>query len=114
MDERVDMIEEAVAEFDNVKVDAFEGLLTNYVKQQDAQVIVRGLRVVSDFEAEFQMASMNRKLAPDIETIFMMTRNKYIYLSSSIIKEVSDFGGCIEDLVPEHVIPRLHKKIGGE
>ncbi|SJZ30266.1 pantetheine-phosphate adenylyltransferase [Selenihalanaerobacter shriftii] len=111
MEERVEIIEEAVEEFDNVKVDAFEGLLTDYIKHQNAQVIVRGLRAVSDFETEFQMASMNKKLEPDVETIFMMTRNKYAYLSSSIIKEVANFGGCIEDLVPEHVIPKLMDKI---
>jgi len=113
MKERVEIITEAVADFENVEVDSFEGLLTDYIKQQKAQVIVRGLRAVSDFETEFQMASMNKKLEPEVETIFMMTNNKYAYLSSSIIKEVSNFGGCIEDLVPEHVISRLKKKIGG-
>ncbi|KXS39612.1 MULTISPECIES: pantetheine-phosphate adenylyltransferase [unclassified Candidatus Frackibacter] len=113
MEERVEIITEAVADFENVEVDSFEGLLTDYIKQQKAQVIVRGLRAVSDFETEFQMASMNKKLEPEVETIFMMTNNKYAYLSSSIIKEVSNFGGCIEDLVPEHVISRLKKKIGG-
>lgn len=114
MEERVEMIEEAVADYDDVRVDSFEGLLTDYVKQQEAQVIVRGLRAVSDFETEFQMASMNKKLEPEVETIFMMTRNKYIYLSSSLLKEVSSFGGCIKDLVPENVIPKLQEKIGGE
>ncbi|MBM7623329.1 pantetheine-phosphate adenylyltransferase [Sporohalobacter salinus] len=112
--ERVEMIEEATSDYESIEVDAFDGLLIDYIKQQEAGIIVRGLRAVSDFEAEFQMASMNKKLDSDIETIFMMTKNKYVYLSSSIIREVSELGGCIEGLVPENVIPRLREEIGGE
>ncbi|MGM0472181.1 MAG: pantetheine-phosphate adenylyltransferase [Bacillota bacterium] len=113
LDERVEMLEESVAEFDNVEVDAFEGLLINYMQQQEAEIIVRGLRAVSDFESEFQMASMNKKLDDEVETIFMMTKNKYVFLSSSIIREVSQFNGCVEGLVPEHVVDKLEEKLGG-
>lgn len=113
-EERVQMIEEAIADYEKIEVDAFDGLLIDYIREQKAEIIVRGLRAVSDFEAEFQMASMNKKLDSDIETIFMMTKNQYVYLSSSIIREVSELGGCIEGLVPENVIPKLREKIGGE
>ncbi|ADL12927.1 pantetheine-phosphate adenylyltransferase [Acetohalobium arabaticum] len=113
-EERVQMIEEAIVDYEEIEVDAFDGLLIDYIREQKAEIIVRGLRAVSDFEAEFQMASMNKKLDSDIETIFMMTKNQYVYLSSSIIREVSELGGCIEGLVPENVIPKLREKIGGE
>ena len=111
MGQRVEMLKEAVGDYENVVVDSFKGLLTNYVKQSGAEIIVRGLRAVSDFESEFQMASMNKKLAPEIETIFMMTSTEYAYLSSSTVKEVASFGGCIKTLVPENVIPRLMDKL---
>ena len=113
MEERVEMLEEAVAGFENVEVDAFEGLLTNYARQKGAQVIVRGLRAVSDFETEFQMASMNNKLDSGVETIFMMTNNRYAYLSSSIVKEVAEFGGCVQGLVPDNVVAKLEERLGG-
>ncbi|OCL25976.1 pantetheine-phosphate adenylyltransferase [Orenia metallireducens] len=114
MEERMEMLAEAVQDFDGVEVDGFEGLLIDYINNQKAGVIIRGLRAVSDFEAEFQMASMNKKLAPDIETLFMMTSTEYAYLSSSSIKEVASFGGCIEGLVPDHVIKRLIKRLKEE
>ncbi len=114
MDQRVEMLKEAVESYDKVEVDSFKGLLTNYVKESGAEIIVRGLRAVSDFESEFQMASMNKKLAPEIETVFMMTSTEYAYLSSSTIKEVASFGGCIKTLVPEHVIPKLMDKLQEE
>ncbi|GAB6098524.1 pantetheine-phosphate adenylyltransferase [Halanaerocella petrolearia] len=113
-EERVEILEEAVQNFYNVEVDSFAGLLTQYLKQNDGDVIIRGLRAVSDFESEFQMASMNKKLAPEIETLFMMTNTKYAYLSSSAVKEVASFGGCIEELVPQHVIDQLIKRLKEE
>jgi len=83
----------------------------DYLKKSDAKIIIKGLRAVSDFEYEFQMALMNRKLAPDIETIFLMTSSKNSYLSSSIVKEVAKFGGCIEGLVPELIRKAIIQKL---
>ncbi|GAB6139094.1 pantetheine-phosphate adenylyltransferase [Halanaerobaculum tunisiense] len=110
-EERVEMLEEILSDFDNVEVDAFAGLLTQYLKQHDGDVIIRGLRAVSDFESEFQMASMNKKLAPELETLFMMTNTEYAYLSSSSVKEVATFGGCVEKLIPEDIIDKLFKRL---
>lgn len=101
LEERLEMIKQVTAEYDNVVVDSFSGLLVNYLKEKNASVIIRGLRAVSDFEYEFQMALMNHKLSKDIETLFMMTSAKYQYLSSSIVKEVGRHGGCLDGLVPE-------------
>ena len=81
------------------------------MKEEDAKVIIKGLRAVSDFEYEFQMALMNNKLDPDIETLFMMTNAKYSYLSSSAIKQVAKFGGCIKELVPDSIIPLVFEKL---
>lgn len=111
LQERVNLIKDAVKPYENVMVDCFSGLLIDYAKKQNANVIIKGLRAVSDFEYEFQMALMNRKLAPDIETIFLMTSSQNSYLSSSIIKEVAKFGGCIEGLVPEKVKSSILDKI---
>ncbi|AOY77359.1 pantetheine-phosphate adenylyltransferase [Clostridium formicaceticum] len=111
LEERVTLIKEAVAAYKNVTVDCFSGLLIDYVKKNDAKVIIKGLRAVSDFEYEFQMALMNRKLAPDVETIFLMTSSENSYLSSSLVKEVAKFGGCIEGLVPESTKKAIFQKI---
>jgi len=111
LEERVALIEEVVAPFENVIVECFSGLLVDYAKQHNAKVIIKGLRAVSDFEYEFQMALMNRKLSPDVETIFLMTSSKNSYLSSSIVKEVAKFGGCIEGLVPQNIKEAILKKI---
>ena len=111
LEERVALIEEVVAPFGNVTVECFSGLLVDYAKQHNANVIIKGLRAVSDFEYEFQMALMNRKLSPDVETIFLMTSSKNSYLSSSIVKEVAKFGGCIEGLVPQNIKEAILKKI---
>src|SRR4029077_8393499 len=94
-----------------VEVDTFDGLLVDYVARRKAQVIVRGLRAVSDFEFEFQMALMNQRLNPQIETIFMMPAEKYTYISSRLIKEVFKLGGRVEGLVPEIVEQRLREKV---
>lgn len=109
--ERVYLIEEAVKPFENITVECFSGLLIDYAKKNDAKVIIKGLRAVSDFEYEFQMALMNRKLAPDVETIFLMTSSENSYLSSSLVKEVAKFGGCIEGLVPASTKKEILEKI---
>jgi pantetheine-phosphate adenylyltransferase len=95
----------------NVEVDTFDGLLVDYVARRQAQVIVRGLRAISDFEFEFQMALMNRRLHPAIETIFMMPAEQYTYISSRLIKEVFSLGGRVEGLVPALVEARLRDKV---
>jgi pantetheine-phosphate adenylyltransferase len=110
--ERLEMLREATRHIPNVEVDASSGLLSEYAQARGAEIIIKGLRAISDFEVEFQMARMNKKLAPGIETVFMMTANEYAYLSSSIIKEVARFGGCVRQLVPERVAARLREKFG--
>lgn len=111
IEERVELLKETTEHLPNVEVKAFKGLLIDFMKQENAKVIVKGLRAVSDFEYEFQMALLNKKLEPSIETIFMMTNSKYSYLSSSMVKEVARFGGCIEDLVPEKIAKKVMKKL---
>ncbi|MFA4030259.1 MAG: hypothetical protein GDYSWBUE_001901 [Candidatus Fervidibacterota bacterium] len=111
LEERALMVREACAHLPNVSVETFNGLLVEFARSIGAKVIVKGLRAISDFDYEFQMASMNRKLAPDIETVFIMTSLEYAYLSSSLIKEVAMLGGCIEGLVPPPVLPRLREKL---
>lgn len=110
-DERVDLIKRSIIGLENVSVKSFSGLLINFMKENEATVIVKGLRAVSDFEYEFQMALMNNKLDPKIETVFMMTNAKYSYLSSSSVKQVAMFGGCIKDLVPDVIIKDIMRKI---
>src|SRR5256714_12969996 len=110
MAERVEIAREVFRNHPNVEVDTFEGLLVNYLQRRKANVIVRGLRAVSDFEYEFQMALMNRELASTIETVFMMPDAKYSYLSSRLIKEVFALGGKVHGLVPELVEARLQEK----
>ena len=110
--ERRDMIQEiSSSRFPNVEVDIFNGLLVDYAKRKNAQVIVRGIRAVTDYEYEFQMALMNRRLEPQIETVFMMPAENYSYLSSSIVKEVAELGGSITGLVPEVVATRLRERL---
>jgi len=111
LEERMDLLKESCKHVKNVEIDSFDGLLINYMKKIDSNVIIKGLRAVSDFEYEFQMALMNRTLEPDIETLFMMTTDKYSYLSSSLVKEVVKFGGKVTGLVPEVVENQLYKKI---
>ena len=110
MDERVDITRSVFKTHSNVEVDTFDGLLVDYVERRDAQVIVRGLRAVSDFEFEFQMALMNQRLNPRIETVFMMPAEQYTYISSRLIKEVFSLGGRVHGLVPELVEQRLREK----
>jgi len=111
VEKRMEFLEESCKGINNIEVASFDGLLIEFMKKKNANTIVKGLRAVSDFEYEFQMALMNRKLNPEIETIFMMTSNKYSYLSSSLIKEVAKFGGCVKGLIPEVVEKELYRKI---
>lgn len=111
VEERVEMIKRVTKSYSNVKVDSFSGLLVNYMREKDIKIIIKGLRTVSDFEYEYQMALMNHKLDPTIETIFMMTNAKYSYLSSSSVKQVAMFRGCIKGLVPDEIIKDIINKI---
>ncbi|MPW26044.1 pantetheine-phosphate adenylyltransferase [Alkalibaculum sp. M08DMB] len=111
-DERIDMIKNSITHLNNVEVDSFEGLLVNYLNEKKVNVVIRGLRAMSDFENEFQMALMNKKLWDDVETIFLITKVEYSYLSSSAVKEVAVFNGHMKDLVPDNVYNKLQKKLG--
>lgn len=111
IEERVEMLKEVTRPNPKVVVDYFSGLLMDYVANQGAQAVIRGLRAVSDFDYEMQMALMNNKLCPEVETIFIISCPQYIYLSSSKIKEVAMLGGCVHGLVPSLVEDRLMEKI---
>ena len=111
MDERVEIARDVFRNVPNVEVDTFDGLLVDYVERRQAQLIVRGLRAVSDFEFEFQMALMNQRLNGKIETVFMMPAEQYTYTSSRLIKEVFRLGGRVHGLVPDMVEERLRRKI---
>ena len=110
LDERLDMLKISLKDMPNVKIDSFEGLLVDYAVQQDAHAILRGMRVLSDFDYEFQMALMNRKLNNKIQTVFLMAGLKWIFTSSSIIKEAARFSGDIDNMVPDIVSEKLKKK----
>lgn len=117
IEERVELIKKVTKHLPNVEVICFNGLLVDLAKEYDAKVILKGLRAVSDFEYEFQMALMNSRLNPNIETLFMMTSSEYSYLSSSSVKQVAKFGGKINGLVPDEIITEVYNKIrnlGGE
>ena len=111
LDERMALVKKSVAHLPHVEADAFDGLLVEYVAAKKAQAIVRGLRAVSDFEFEFQLALMNRKLNENIETIFMMPKDTYTFLSSRIVKEIARLGGDVGVFVPAHVQAALLKKL---
>jgi pantetheine-phosphate adenylyltransferase len=111
VDERVEMLRTACGHLRNVQVDYFEGLLVDYVETQQARVVVKGLRAISDFEFELQMALMNKRLNGDVETMFMMTSAEHSFLSSGMVKELAEFGVALTGLVPPCVEPRLVKKI---
>ncbi len=110
IEERLVMIEDAVRQYKGVRVEAFDGLLIDYVKKRGGIGIIRGLRAVSDFEYEMQMALMNRRLAGDLETVFVMPSEEYSYLTSTIVKEVASFGGTVSGLVPDMVEKALKDK----
>lgn len=111
MDERIALVREAVREWDNVEVDTFDGLLVDYAKRVGASLVLRGLRAVSDFEYELQMAMMNRRLAPDIETVFLMPSEAYSYVSSRLVREVARLGGEVKGLVPDNVATALARRM---
>lgn len=112
VDERVELIRNAAAEIPGIEVMPFEGLLVNFARKQKACALVRGLRAVSDFEFEFQLALMNRKLEPNLETLFLMPREEYTYISSRLVKEICRLGGHIEQFVPPNVVQALRTKLG--
>jgi len=114
VEERIEMLAEVVAGFSNVEVGSFDGLLVDYASQAGASVILRGIRAVSDYEYELQMALMNRRLRPEIETVFLMASEAHSFLSSRLVKEVIRLGGKIAGLVPPSVEGRLRKRLLGE
>ncbi len=111
--ERREMLEEMVRKYSNVRVDTFDGLLVQYAMRQNAKAVLRGIRAISDYEYELQMALMNRKLEPHLETVFMMPAEAYSYLSSRLVKEIFRLGGSVRGLVPELVEQRLAEKVHG-
>jgi len=112
VEERVDMLEQSLGHLDGIEIDTFDGLLVDYAAQKNAHAILRGMRAVSDFEYEFQMALMNRSLNRDVQTIFLMTGLRWIFTSSSIIKEAARFGGNIDGMVSPIVNQKLKQKFG--
>ncbi|MDO4793901.1 MAG: pantetheine-phosphate adenylyltransferase [Filifactor alocis] len=112
-EERKRLIEESTRHLDNVEVICFSGLLAEYCRQNNMEIIIRGLRAISDYEYEIQMAQMNKKLYPQVDTVFLMTNPSYAYLSSSLVKEVAQFGGCVGDLVPTVAYQQLKEKLKG-
>ncbi|MDX9714210.1 MAG: pantetheine-phosphate adenylyltransferase [Dissulfurispiraceae bacterium] len=112
LEERIELIKKSVSDFANVRIDIFSNLLVEYVRQKGGAAILRGLRAVSDFEYELQIALMNRRLDAGIETVFMMPSEEYSFLSSTIVKEVASFGGSVSGLVPSFVEGALKEKFG--
>jgi pantetheine-phosphate adenylyltransferase len=113
LQERLALVRAGVADIPKVEADSFDGLLVNYVEKQKGHAIIRGLRAVSDFEFEFQLALMNRKLNERVETIFMMPKDTYTFLSSRIVKEIASLGGNVDCFVPAHVGKALARKLKG-
>ena len=110
-EERIEMIKEGVKNLsDSITVESFSGLLTSYIKSKNTRFLIRGLRAMSDFDHEFQMAVVNKKMLPDCETIFIATDKKYFYLNSTLVKELALHDGCIDDLVPAFVANKLKEK----
>jgi pantetheine-phosphate adenylyltransferase len=109
-EERVEMLQEVTRQWPNVEVNVFHGLLMDYARQQDARVVLRGIRAISDYEYELQMALMNRKLEPGIETVFMLPAQAYSYLSSRLVRQIAELHGPVKDLVPPAVEQRLKRK----
>jgi len=113
VEERIALLREAVDGWPNVEVDSFGGLLTDYARSVDASVILRGIRVASDFEYEMQMAMMNRHLSPDLETVFLVPSEAYSYVSSRLVREVASLGGNVDNLVPANVSRALKRRFSG-
>ncbi len=114
VEERILMIKEAVRHLPNVEVKSFSGLTVNFARSEKADFMIRGLRAVTDFEYELQLSQTNRKLAPDVDTVFLTTNLTYAYLSSSIVKEVASYNGDISEFVPEHVAKKVMEKYAGK
>ncbi len=110
IEERIEAIKLSASELKNCRVEKFEGLLVNYAMEKKASVIIRGLRAISDFEYEFQMALTNRKIAPDVETVFLMPGEKYSYISSTLVREVAKYGGDVSEFVPAEAAEMIRKK----
>jgi pantetheine-phosphate adenylyltransferase len=113
VEERVEMLKEATSSLDNVSVATFNGLMVDFARQQGVSAVLRGIRAISDYEYEFQMALMNRRLAPEIETVFLQPAGRYSFVSSRMVKEVFGAGGDITGLVPPNVLKRLRARING-
>ena len=113
VDDRVKLIKESIKDLDNVEVDSFEGLTIEYAQSKGAHFLIRGLRAVSDFEYELQLCQTNSAIAPDIDTVFLTTKPKYNFISSSIVKELSDFGTDVSKFVPKSVVEYLQKQKKG-
>lgn len=111
LEERVSMLESVLSDLDNVSVESFDGLLVDFVKQKNTNVIIRGLRALTDFDMEMQMAQSNRMVAPDVDTVFLSTSLQYSYLSSSVVKEYARYGVDLKEFVPDCVIPELIDKM---
>jgi pantetheine-phosphate adenylyltransferase len=111
LEERVEMLKESTQGMENVEIDVFQGLLVDYARRQNAKVILRGIRAVSDYEYELQMAMMNRKMEPRLETVFMLPAETFSFLSSSLVREIARLGGSVEGLVPPMVERRLKAKV---
>ncbi|MCE5342527.1 MAG: pantetheine-phosphate adenylyltransferase [Eubacteriales bacterium] len=109
VEQRMNMLSRACAHLTNVTIDSFGGLLVDYMRSANAEIVLRGLRAVTDFENEFQMAQVNRQIAPGIETLFMMTSPDYAYISSSAVRQIAMFGGDISTLVPPCIIEEIHR-----
>lgn len=109
--ERVDMAREALAGFSNVRIEGFSGLLMEFLRKHDARIILRGLRAVSDFEYEFQMAGMNSKLYPDVETLFLTPAEQYMFISATMVREIASLGGDVSPFVNPIVIPRMKARL---
>lgn len=112
LDERIAMFKAATTNYQNVVIEGFDGLLVEYIKRKNAAAIIRGLRAVSDFEYEMQMALMNRRLDSAIETVFLMPNEEYSFITSTIVKEAASYGGDVSSLVPQIVVEKLKKKFG--
>ena len=111
VEERVEMLQESISALSNVSVATFDGLMVDFARQQGASAVLRGIRAISDYEYEFQMALMNRRLAPEIETVFLQPAGRYSFVSSRMLKEVFSFGGDVTGLVPPNVLKRLRGRI---
>ena len=110
VEERIELLETVLKDYSNVSVCAFSGLLVDFMRKEKADVLIKGIRAVSEYEYEFQMALTNKTLYPDAETLFMPTSKEYMFLSSSIVKEIASYGGSLEGLVPDKLIPIINKR----